>query len=68
MTFEAFLTVAFSSFYFFAYSNAFLITQNIGVRKISQKPVKVTKPWLIELVSWTNLGSLFGGDETDELA
>ncbi len=40
-------------------------TQNIGVRKISQKPVKVTKSWLIELVNWTNLGSLFGGDETD---
>ena len=44
------------------------ITQNIGVQKISQKPVKVTKSWLIDLVSWTNLGSQFGGDESDELA
>ncbi len=43
-------------------------TQNIGVQKTSQKPVKVTKSWLIDLVSWTNLGSQFGGDESDELA
>ncbi len=45
-----------------------IYTQNIGVQKISQKPIKVTKSWLIDLVSWTNLGSQFGGDESDELA
>ena len=42
--------------------------QNIGVQKISQKPVKLTKSWLTDLVGWTNLGSLFGGDETDEFS
>ncbi len=26
----------------------------------------MTKFWLIDLVSWTTLGSLFGGDESDE--
>ncbi len=44
----------------------YLYTQNIVVQKISQKHVKATKSWLIDLVSWTTLGSWFGADESDE--